>query len=316
MSNTPLYIPELGDKFVDYRNDIWGNSFTWSWERPITQVKYLVIHHSVTSADATADDIALLHKARGWAGIGYHFVITKDGRVWYVGDIGTARANVLNKNEQVIGICLIGDFTKYLPTDDQIISAHKLCKFLLDVDSIPPKEWEDVVGHKELQATQCPGDSWNKQLDGDMWWRIKTGTSYTPQPQPIQEEVWKVTYKGEVLSIYDYNPTEKLLQLAQDLQKKSEEISDLTLQVGDITNTLQKQEADNASLVQQVTKLTHERDSAAAEIRVLERDIENRDKKIKDYETKVAELEANNPLVAYSGFELIKKGLEKLLKRG
>jgi hypothetical protein len=315
--NTPLYIPELGDKFVDYRNDILGNSFTWSWERPITQVQYLVIHHSVTDASATADDIALLHKARGWGGIGYHFVITNDGIVWYVGDIGTARANVLNMNEKVIGICLIGDFTKYLPSDAQIISAHRLCKFLLDVESVPPKEWEDVVGHKELQATQCPGDSWNKSLEGDMWWRIKTGTPYTPQPQPVQEEVWKVTYRGEVLSIYDYNPTEKLLQLAGDIQKKSEEISDLTLQVGSITNTLQKQEADNASLIQQVTKLTHERDGCAAEVRVLERDIEVRDKKIKDYEHKIASLEADAPLAAYNGWELIKLGWSKLFwKRG
>ncbi len=98
MSNTHLAIPALGDKFVDYRQPIWGDSFTWSWERKLSEIKYLVIHHSVTSHDATPDDIALLHKARGWAGIGYHFVITKDGRVWYVGDLETARANVKNKN--------------------------------------------------------------------------------------------------------------------------------------------------------------------------------------------------------------------------
>ncbi|MDD5146814.1 MAG: N-acetylmuramoyl-L-alanine amidase, partial [Candidatus Pacebacteria bacterium] len=107
MSDTPLHIPPLvkRGKWVDYRMPIWGNSFTWSWERRPDEVKYVVIHHSVTKHEATPDDIALLHKARGWGGIGYHFVVTKDGTVYYVGDLGTARANVLNLNEQVIGIC-------------------------------------------------------------------------------------------------------------------------------------------------------------------------------------------------------------------
>lgn len=62
--NTPLTIPDA--KFMDYRDKIWGDSYNWSWNRPLSQVQYLVIHHTVTSHDATPDDIALLHKARGW----------------------------------------------------------------------------------------------------------------------------------------------------------------------------------------------------------------------------------------------------------
>ena len=77
MANTHIEVPSLGNKFVDYRQPIWGDSFNWSWNRPLEQVKFLVIHHSAGSHDATPDDVALLHKARGWSGIGYHFVITK-----------------------------------------------------------------------------------------------------------------------------------------------------------------------------------------------------------------------------------------------
>jgi hypothetical protein len=184
MPDTTLFIPELKDRFVDYRKDIWGDSFSWSWARKSTEIKYLVIHHSVTIHEATADDIALLHKARGWGGIGYHFVITKDGKVWYVGDVSTARANVANMNEKVIGICMVGDFTKHLPSDQQIESAHLLCKFFIEQAAWPNvKCWDDVVGHKELDATACPGDSWDKKQEGDMWWRIKTGTIYTEQDQ-------------------------------------------------------------------------------------------------------------------------------------
>lgn len=188
MADTPLHIPALANrgKFRDYRKGIWGDSFNWSWNRQPNEVKYLVIHHTVTKHEATPDDIALLHKARGWAGIGYHFVITKDGMVHYCGDVGTARANVANLNEKVIGITLVGDFTKHLPSDDQIISAHDLCQFFLDQKAVwgNLQGWtESVVGHKELQATACPGNDW-KETASSLFNRIRGRIPYTPAPTP------------------------------------------------------------------------------------------------------------------------------------
>lgn len=188
MANTPLHIPKLIErgKWHDYREKIWGDSFNWSWNRKPSEVKYLVIHHTVTSHDATPDDIALLHKARGWAGVGYHFIIDKAGVVHYVGDVGTARANVLDMNEKVIGISLIGDFTKHLPSDEQILSAHDLCAWFLEQKAVWPnfKSWEEnVVGHKELQATQCPGNDW-RETASSLYNRIKGRIPYTPQPTP------------------------------------------------------------------------------------------------------------------------------------
>ena len=176
-ASTDLTIPNA--KFIDYRMPIWGNSYTWSWVRPYAQAQYLVIHHTVTKHEATPDDIALLHKARGWGGIGYHFVITKDGTIYYVGDLSTARANVANMNEKVIGITLVGDFTKHLPSDTQIMSAHTLCDFL--IHNCPAltniTSWDNLVGHKDLQATACPGTSW----PNDMKNRVVNNLPYTPQ---------------------------------------------------------------------------------------------------------------------------------------
>ncbi len=188
MANTPLHIPKLieRNKWNDYRDEIWGDSYNWSWNRTPGEVKYLVIHHTVTPHDATPDDIALLHKARGWGGIGYHFLIDKAGVVYYVGDVGTARANVLDMNEKVIGISLIGDFTKFLPSDEQILSAHDLCAWFLEQTAVWPnfKSWEEnVVGHKELQSTQCPGNDW-KETASSLFNRIKGRIPYTTQPEP------------------------------------------------------------------------------------------------------------------------------------
>ncbi len=223
MANTKLVIPQLGNRFVDDRDRVWGDSYNWSFNRTLNQVKYLVIHHSVTSPyiknpDGTikrektwqeqVDELASLHKARGWAGIGYHLVITTQGIVAYVGDIGTGRANVLNHNEAVIGINLVGDFTKHLPTDAQINAAHDLCDFFLFhyPALVNTDGWEDVIGHKDCASiwnnttvTACPGTSW----PFDMKSRIKDNVIYSPapaaSPQPVLAESPDPTLSESVL---------------------------------------------------------------------------------------------------------------------
>lgn len=190
MSDTTLYIPTLVDrnKWRDYRQEVWGDSYNWHFARTTDQVECVAIHHSVTTPTSQyqndVDKIALIHKSRGWNGIGYHFVITADGMVWYVGDVGMARANVLDMNEKVIGVCLVGDFTKYNPTDDQILSAHDLCDFFIMQHAVWKNlsDWTHVVGHKELQSTACPGVSWKGAPDS-MYERIKNRIPYTPVPE-------------------------------------------------------------------------------------------------------------------------------------
>jgi N-acetylmuramoyl-L-alanine amidase len=202
MANTPIYIPALEErkKFRDYRMDIWGNSYTWDRERSWNEIKYLVIHHTVTNPTNNPkndiDYIAQLHKNRGWGGVGYHLIIDATGMVWYVGDLSTQRANVANMNDKVIGIAMIGDFTKGNPTDEQIISAHDLCKwFIEDFKAVPSftKGWDIVVGHKFLQATQCPGTNW-KGVPDSIYERIKNRIPYTSAPIPEPEIDWEKRY--------------------------------------------------------------------------------------------------------------------------
>lgn len=165
MAKINLNIPSLSDKFVDLRDSLSGDGFNWNWQRPLSQVEYLAIHHSATQINYTPEQIAQDHITKnGWGGIGYHFVIDKDGIVYYTGDISTARANVANLNEAVIGICLIGNFTdNESPTPQQLQSTHNLCEFFINYDNLPNiKSWDKIRGHKELpnQSTNCPGDNW------------------------------------------------------------------------------------------------------------------------------------------------------------
>lgn len=159
-----LSIPSLGNKFLDLRGSLVGDSFKWSWERPLSDIKYLAIHHSATEPFATPQEIAKLHvEKNGWGGIGYHFLIDQKGIVFYVGDISTARANVANMNEQVVGVCLIGNFTNgKTPTVIQLQSLKKLIEFFINFEGISIDGLENVKAHRDLpgQATMCPGDTW------------------------------------------------------------------------------------------------------------------------------------------------------------
>lgn len=164
MAKTVLTIPSLGSKFIDLRDQLPGDAYHWSWERPLSQVNYLAIHHTGVE-NQTPQQIANVHiTANGWGGIGYHFLVDKQGFVYYVGDISTARANVANLNEQVLGICLIGNFVSgNVPGWEQLDSAHKLCEFLISLPDLENvKSYDKVRGHKELpnQSTPCPGDNW------------------------------------------------------------------------------------------------------------------------------------------------------------
>ncbi|TSC86831.1 MAG: N-acetylmuramoyl-L-alanine amidase [Microgenomates group bacterium Gr01-1014_7] len=198
MARTNLSIPSLGNQFVDIRDTIPGDSFNWSWVRPLSQVNFLAIHHTAGPDSQTPDEIANFHiNSNGWGGIGYHFLIAKNGTVFYVGDISTARANVANLNEQVLGICLVGNFTSgRVPSSEQMDCAHTLCDFF--INNYPNlsnvNSWDAVKGHKELpgQSTTCPGDNWSS-------WRpeiVKGGISQPPSDRGAKISGLYITVLG------------------------------------------------------------------------------------------------------------------------
>ena len=66
----------LKPTFADY-----GLDFKYLEPRDVTD--QIVIHHTgnPTDDDLSAEEIHESHLAQGWSGIGYHFVIRKDGTI-------------------------------------------------------------------------------------------------------------------------------------------------------------------------------------------------------------------------------------------
>jgi N-acetylmuramoyl-L-alanine amidase len=57
---------------------------------------------------AKRDEIDRWHKARGWKGIGYHFVVDRNGDIAKGRDLNTVGAHVKGHNTGTIGVCLVG----------------------------------------------------------------------------------------------------------------------------------------------------------------------------------------------------------------
>jgi N-acetylmuramoyl-L-alanine amidase len=74
------------------------------------QITEIVVHCSATPAGKPfhASDIDKWHRAKGWAGIGYHFVICLDGSIEPGRPVEEAGAHVEGHNAHSIGICYIG----------------------------------------------------------------------------------------------------------------------------------------------------------------------------------------------------------------
>ena len=130
---------------------------------------YIVIHHSATpTGGAAAFDKA--HKAKGWDGVGYDFVIgngsdTKDGQVevGYRWPIQAQGAHAYTPDERYnmhgIGICLVGNMMDHAPTARQSAALNKLVAYLADAYKI---KQSNIIGHKMTgKQTDCPGSLTN-----------------------------------------------------------------------------------------------------------------------------------------------------------
>lgn len=70
----------------------------------------IVIHCTATKAgvDLNTDDVRRIHKAQGWADIGYHYLIRIDGRIENGRDVDLIGAHVSGYNAHTIGVCYVG----------------------------------------------------------------------------------------------------------------------------------------------------------------------------------------------------------------
>ena len=74
------------------------------------QIKYIILHCTATREGKafTAADIDRWHRARGWKGIGYHYVVRLDGMVEHGRPEAQIGAHCVGVNATSIGVCYVG----------------------------------------------------------------------------------------------------------------------------------------------------------------------------------------------------------------
>lgn len=161
----------------------------------------IVVHHTVTGQNISPEDLRAIFRGKyGVNYIGYNFWITGNGAVR--SDIGSDGYGIHNnvgrlQNYNSVGIALAGNFEERRPTQAQLNSLSSLIKDLVAKYKI---NVNNIVGHRELKATACPGrylfqlKPWIIEIkkEGDiMWW----------EQLPNNATIWAYNnFKGIIVS--------------------------------------------------------------------------------------------------------------------
>lgn len=116
------------------------------------EIKYIVIHCSATKASQNIDirDIDRWHRGKGWEGVGYHYVITRDGRVQGGRSLNEPGAHTKGHNYQSWGVCLVGGLDldgkpENNFTQEQFAALRQL---LVSLHAMAPNA--HILGHRDL----------------------------------------------------------------------------------------------------------------------------------------------------------------------
>ncbi|OLO40716.1 hypothetical protein BTR23_04375 [Alkalihalophilus pseudofirmus] len=137
---------------IDKRNSLARHGSRTYRRRSRGSIRNIAIHHSATTS-GSAEAFARYHvNSLGWPGIGYHYVVDRDGSISWCHDLEIVSYHVGNSNGMSVGICMVGDFRTQTPTSQQREAALDLTQYLMSELNISV---DNVWGHIEF-----PGYSW------------------------------------------------------------------------------------------------------------------------------------------------------------
>lgn len=125
-------------------------------KRRLEAITHIVVHHSAT-ASGTPEAFARYHVyTLGWPGIGYHYVIGRDGTVHKCHPASVVSYHASGANRYSIGVCLVGNFDAQRPSEEQRTALVELLRELVGAYQIPAA---NVIGHRDVPGTRksCPG---------------------------------------------------------------------------------------------------------------------------------------------------------------
>ena len=121
-------------------------------------IRKIVVHCTASPVNTTREMVDEWHRARGWAGIGYHYLIQAGGIVRKGRPDHLPGAHARGHNTGSLGVCVSGDTRAGHPWSyDQ---ERQLVLLLADLCRAYRLDSSAVVGHCELDPEgkpDCPG---------------------------------------------------------------------------------------------------------------------------------------------------------------
>ncbi len=118
----------------------------------------IIVHCAATpeGRDFTVADIDRWHKARGWKGIGYHYVVYRDGSIHEGRPLAQVGAHCRGHNAHSVGVCYIGGTdanrkAKDTRTPQQKTAMRRLLKQLKEQFPLAA-----IHSHRDYNNTSCP----------------------------------------------------------------------------------------------------------------------------------------------------------------
>lgn len=144
-------------KIINIVDDLPKGNGAYS-KRSLAGVDKVILHHSAGSFQHDPYDIARWHtdpapQGRGWAGIGYHFVIMPTGEIYQTNWLDTLSYHTQNQNTVGVSICMIGNFDTQQPTAAALKSLKQTIYF---IESKIGKKLP-IHQHREYANKSCPG---------------------------------------------------------------------------------------------------------------------------------------------------------------
>lgn len=119
--------------------------------KKLNKPSMIVIHHAAHNS-ATVLDIHRWHLENGWSRFGYHFLVTKDGKIYRGRPENTIGVHCKGYITSSLGICMQGNYDVEIICEIQFHTLIELCQYLCDKYSI-----STIKDHRELKTTNCPG---------------------------------------------------------------------------------------------------------------------------------------------------------------
>lgn len=129
-----------------------------TYPKPLAEwLRTVIVHHSALAYYHGPQAIQRLHmRQRGWADIGYHFLIDGLGQLYEGRLLNIRGAHTGGFNTGSVGVCLLGNFDVVVPATAQLETLRALADYVREAFTVT-----HMAGHRDFQpeATSCPGAS-------------------------------------------------------------------------------------------------------------------------------------------------------------